>query len=62
MHGIVLVVHVVGRSKLIWWGLLLVFLHPSLVLASAAQEEDADAYYEQNPAGNTYRDTDDGAG
>jgi len=61
MHGIVLMVHVVGRSKLPWRGRVLVILYPSFVLAPAMEEEDGDAYEEQKSAGNAYRDADYGA-
>jgi hypothetical protein len=62
MHGIVLVVHVVGWSKLTWRRLLLLLvLQPGFVLTPAAEEEDGDADHEQNSTGNAYRDADYGA-
>lgn len=54
MHGIVLMVHVVGWSMVTRRRLLLVFLYPILVLAPAAEEKSRDADQEQESKGDAY--------
>ena len=55
VHWVVSVVHVIWRSVLARRRLLLVFLHPSFVLAPAADEEYCNADQQENPKREAYR-------